>query len=263
MGNGLSLLGRWIAGYLNKEAHQHGPMPNYNSEQLLATLRSGDVLLVEGNRRVSVAIKYLTQSTWSHAALFIGNDHQFDVPKGHCFVEADTIDGVRTVGIDEFHGLNIRICRPVGLTVSDCQRVIDHAMARLGHQYDLRNVWDLVRYLIATPPVPQAYRRRMIALGSGDPSRAICSTLIAQAFQSIRYPILPIIEQQDADSPQCPGCVKEVMHIRHHSLFAPRDFDISPYFQVIKVGLDVDFDYRVLPWAEAGSAGDSGQSGVL
>lgn len=40
------------------------------------------------------------------------------------------------------------------------------------------------------------------------------------------------------------------MYIRHHSLFAPRDFDISPYFQVIKVGLDVNFDYRTLPWAE-------------
>lgn len=249
MSMSLSGIGRLLARYLNKGTHQHGPMPSHTPEQLLATLRAGDVLLVEGNRRVSVAIKYLTQSTWSHAALFIGNDHQFNVPKSHCFVEADTIKGVRTVGIDEFSGLNTRICRPVGLSVPDCKNVIDHAMARLGHQYDLRNVWDLARYLIATPPVPQAYRRRMIALGSGDPSRAICSTLIAQAFQSIRYPILPIIEQQSADSPLCPGCVKEVMHIRHHSLFAPRDFDVSPYFQVIKVGLDHGFDYRALPWA--------------
>ena len=40
--------------------------------QLAATLRPGDVLLVEGNTRLSVAIKYLTQSTWSHAALFVG-----------------------------------------------------------------------------------------------------------------------------------------------------------------------------------------------
>lgn len=249
MGKVLSGVGHLLARYLNKETHQHGPMPNHTPEQLLATLRAGDVLLVEGNRRVSVAIKYLTQSTWSHAVLFIGTDHRFDVPKTHCFVEADTLDGVRTVDIDEFRGLNTRICRPVGLSATDCQRVTDYAMARLGHQYDLRNVWDLARYLIATPPVPQAYRRRMIALGSGDPSRAICSTLIAQAFQSIRYPILPIVEQQRADSPLCPGCVKEVMHIKHHSLFAPRDFDISPYFQVIKVGLDHGFDYRALPWA--------------
>lgn len=251
MGKVLSGIGHLLARYLNKETHQHGVMPNHTPEQLLATLRPGDVLLVEGNRRVSAAIKYLTQSTWSHAALFIGSDYPFDVPETHCFVEADTIDGVRTVGIDEFRGLNTRICRPVGLSVTDCQHVINHAMARLGHQYDLRNVWDLARYLIATPPVPQASRRRMIALGSGDPSRAICSTLIAQAFQSIRYPILPVIEQRAADSPLCPGCVKEVMHIRHHSLFAPRDFDISPYFQVIKVGLDADFNYQSLRWDDA------------
>ena len=30
-----------------------------------------------------------------------------------------------------------------------------------------------------------------ITLGSGDPTRAICSTLIAEAFQSEAYPILP------------------------------------------------------------------------
>jgi hypothetical protein len=246
----LAGVGRLLARYLNKETHRHSPTPYHPPGQLLAGLRAGDVLLVEGNRRVSTAIKYLTQSTWSHAALFIGTDHRFTIPADHCFVEADTLEGVRTVGINDFRGLNTRICRPVGLTPADCQAVIEHAMARLGHQYDLRNVWDLARYLIATPPVPQAYRRRMIALGSGDPTRAICSTLIAQAFQSIRYPILPVIEYHDIDSPQCPGCVEEVLHIRHHSLFAPRDFDISPYFQLVKVGLDADFDYRELRWED-------------
>ena len=247
----LLVLGNLLARYLNKEIHQHAPMPVHSAEQLLATLQPGDVLLVEGNRRVSTAIKYLTQSTWSHAALFIGVDHGFDLPLQHCLLESDTQEGVRTVGIAEFHGHNTRICRPVGLTEADCQRVINHAMAQLGHQYDLRNVWDLARYLIATPPVPQAYRRRLIALGSGDPSLAICSTMIALAFQSVRYPILPIVEHQSIDSPLCPGCVEEVMHIRHHSLFAPRDFDMSPYFQVIKVGLDVGFDYRSLRWGDA------------
>jgi hypothetical protein len=245
-----SSIGRWIAEYLNQETHQHGSVFHYKPEQLLNTLRVGDVLLVEGNRRVSAVIKYLTQSTWSHAALFIGMDNAFQVPKGHCFVEADTIEGVRTVGIKDFEGLNLRICRPFGLSESDCQRVVSYAMARLGNQYDLRNVWDLARYLIATPPVPQSYRRRMISLGSGDPTRAICSTLIAQAFQSIQYPILPLIEIKDTDSPTCPDCVKEIMHIRHHSLFVPRDFDISPYFEIIKFTIDPQFDYRTVSWAE-------------
>jgi hypothetical protein len=246
----LSRIGTLLARYLNKETHSNGPMQVHTPELLLATLKPGDVLLVEGNRRISTAIKYLTQSTWSHAVLFIGKDHGFDIPNGHCFVEADTLEGVHTLGIEEFQGLNIRICRPVGLDDKDRQQIIGHAMARLGHQYDLRNIIDLIRYLLATPPVPQSYRRRMLALGSGDPTRAICSTLIAQAFQSVRYPILPLTEQIAVDSPWCSGCVKEVMHIRHHSLFAPRDFDISPYFQVIKVGLDADFNYKNLPWAD-------------
>jgi hypothetical protein len=27
---------------------------------------------------------------------------------------------------------------------------------------------------------------------------------------------------------------REIPYVRHHSLFVPRDFDVSPYFQVIK-----------------------------
>jgi hypothetical protein len=46
----------------------------YNDpEALKATIRPGDVLLVDGNQRVSQAIKYLTMSTWSHSALYIGD----------------------------------------------------------------------------------------------------------------------------------------------------------------------------------------------
>jgi hypothetical protein len=37
-----------------------------------ATLLPGDVLLVEGDTGTSGVIKCLTQSTWSHAALFVG-----------------------------------------------------------------------------------------------------------------------------------------------------------------------------------------------
>ena len=41
-------------------------------DALRATLKPGDVLLVEGNNHISGVIKYLTQSTWSHAALYVG-----------------------------------------------------------------------------------------------------------------------------------------------------------------------------------------------
>ena len=40
-------------------------------------MEPGDILLVEGNQRVSSAIKYLTQSTWSHAAFYLGKNNKF------------------------------------------------------------------------------------------------------------------------------------------------------------------------------------------
>lgn len=115
----------------------------------------------------------------------------------------------------------------------------------------LANVIDLARYLIPTPPVPRGWRRGMLALGSGDPTRAICSTLIAQCFQAVRYPILPIVSRRSIDSLGCPGCWTEVLKIRHHSLFVPRDFDVSPYFEVVKPTLVAGFDYRRAEWAES------------
>jgi hypothetical protein len=252
MGLALGWLGTRLARYLARPSHVHGIGPATQPDHLLACLRPGDVLLVEGNSRVSTAIKYLTQSTWSHAALYVGA-HLAEAGGAldHCFIEADLVHGVRGVGIDEFSGAHTRICRPVGLGESDLRKLIAFMIARLGNQYDLRNVIDLARYLLPTPPVPLRYRRQMLALGSGDPTRAICSTLIAQAFQSIRYPILPVIDKRNADRPECPGCIEEILRVRHHSLFAPRDFDVSPYFQIIKPTIAVDFDFNALHWEDA------------
>ncbi len=42
----------------------------------------------------------------------------------------------------------------------------------------------------------------------------------------------------------------EILHVRHHSLFTPRDFDVSPYFEIVKPGLAGGFDYRSLDWGE-------------
>jgi hypothetical protein len=147
--------------------------------------------------------------------------------------------------------LHTRICRPAGLTAEDAAKIIAFAMARIGHQYDLKNVLDLARYLLSTPPVPSSFRRRMLAFGSGDPTRAICSTLIAQAFQSVHFPILAEISREKTADPACANCYEEILHIRHHSLFAPRDFDVSPYFDVVKPTIEAGFDYRALRWSES------------
>ncbi len=118
-------------------------------------------------------------------------------------------------------------------------------------EYDLKNMIDLIRYLLPTPPVPVRFRRRMLALGSGDPTRAICSTVIAQAFQSVHYPILPQVRvQKILSNTHGTYSEREILHIRHHSLFTPRDFDLSPYFQVVKPTLEKGFNYKKLVWGK-------------
>ena len=93
-------------------------------------------------------------------------------------------------------------------------------------------------------------RRRLLVLGSGEPIRAICSTFIAQLFQAVRYPILPDVERRPNES--CNTCYDEILRIRHHSLFAPRDFDVSPYFAIVKPTLEGGFDFRSVRWQSTG-----------
>lgn len=251
----LRFAGRRMAHFLAQPRRRQAHPPTSGPQLLARTLRRGDVLLVEGNSRVSTAVKYLTQSTWSHAALYVGPRPELarDGSEAPCFVEADTVQGVRAVGLSHFAGLHARVCRPASLTAEDAARVAAHALARIGDQYDLRNVLDLARYLMPTPPVPLRWRRRLLVMGSGDPTRAICSTLIAQAFESVRYPILPVVEKRSRGDPTCPACVDEILHVRHHSLFVPRDFDVSPYFAVVKPTLFGRFDHKDLRWHDAES----------
>ncbi|MBE2292729.1 MAG: lipo-like protein [Xanthomonadales bacterium] len=242
----LGMLGRMLARHLAAPREGYGHGPSSRPQLLLATLRRGDVLLVEGTSRFASAIKYLTQSTWSHAALCLGTETDGGEPM---FVDADINEGVRTVPLSGFGDLHVRICRPVGLSPAEIERVAGFMLARLGDSYDLKNVLDLARYLLRYPPVPDPMKRRMLALGSGEPTRAICSTLLAQAFDSVRYPILPEIELLDTATPAGRRSYEEILHIRHYSLYVPRDFDVSPFFQVVKPRIEAGFDFRRLRWS--------------
>ena len=68
---------------------------------------------------------------------------------------------------------------------------------------------------------------------------------IAQAFEAVRCPILPKITQLENEAAR-----REILEIRHSSLYAPRDFDISPYFKIVKPILEEGFDYKRVPWAD-------------
>jgi len=255
----LDRLGRRLADKLQSQTSGYEPYTPSDPETLARTLRPGDVLLVEGNQKVSAAIKYLTQSTWSHAALFVGEAAPLTLDQAALpaterpqLIEVNIGDGCIAVPLTKYRTYNTRICRPVGLTPDDRDTLLSFMVSRLGLKYDLKNITDMLRYFLPTPPVPVRWRRRLIAFGSGDPTRAICSTLIAEAFQMIGYPVLPNITYAPGHaSATSTYSREEILHIRHHSLYTPRDFDLSPYFEIVKPTLKYGFDYKRLEWAPA------------
>ena len=179
----------------------------FNDEQMLkATILPGDVLLVDGNQRVSQAVKYLTQSSWSHSAIFIGDallrkwpDRKAELMRKYgrdaryMVVEALVEKGVVASPLVKYLDFNIRICRPVGLRPEDLEIVLDHVVSKIGHTYDRRNFFDLTRYLLPFHFVPPGLRLDALHFGSGVDTETICSTLLAEAFSKVRFPILPVL----------------------------------------------------------------------
>jgi len=250
---GLEKIGAFLAKVLVKESSGYKPYTPSDPETLSRTLVPGDVLLIEGNQFVSASIKYLTQSTWSHAAFYVGNIPGSEDEKHGgtcCLIEVNLGEGCVATSLKRYQSYNTRICRPVSLTQEDRDHIVAFMVGKIGLKYDTKNIFDLLRYFFPTPIVPIRWRRRMIAFGSGEPTKAICSSLIAQAFQSIKYPILPEITLAPGRAHAESGYSRrEILHIRHHALFTPRDFDLSPYFLVVKPTVEHGFDYKRLQWS--------------
>jgi hypothetical protein len=244
----LDWLGNQIAEHISRAPAVPDFVVHSDPAQLGRVLRPCDVLITDSATKVATTIKFLTHSTWSHAALYVGDalgPAPDDGGEPHTLIEVDVGLGCISSPLSKYAHCNTRICRPVNLTRADREKIIAFMTAHLGMQYDMRNVFDLARYLFPILPIPARWRRQMIALGSGDPSRAICSTLIAKAFQSVHYPILPREEPKGGA-----GYTSNViLHIRHHSLYAPCDFDLSPYFEIVKASIEEGFNYKGVTWA--------------
>ncbi|WP_271202209.1 lipo-like protein [Methylopila turkensis] len=239
-------VGRGLVGYLTQELRE-APQTALDAGALGAMLEVGDVILIAGRSRVSAVIRRMTSSIWSHAVLYVGDMLDVYEPDGerHVLVEMELGIGCASAPLSKYAREQLRVCRPFDLDFAEREQVARYCILRLGYDYDVKNVLDLMRYLAPVPFLSARMRRRMLALGSGLPTRAICSSLIARAFERVRYPILPRVETIEDE-----GLRREILHIRHHSLYMPRDFDISPYFQIVKPTLVQGFDYRKVVWAE-------------
>jgi Permuted papain-like amidase enzyme, YaeF/YiiX, C92 family len=241
-----SRIGREFVRFLEKARQGDDHVMLCDVTALQRSLEPGDVLLVEGNSCISSIIKYLTQSNWSHAALYVGRIPGTYAPNGdpHVFVEAEVSEGVVSSPLSKYCSYNTRICRPVGLREEECQRVCSYAIERIGFGYDFRNLFGLMRCLIPLP-LQHFWRKTESAPGSGRPTQIICSALIAQAFDTVRYPILPKITRLESKVVQ-----RDLLQVRDSSLCTPRDFDVSPYFQIVKPGLTDNFNHRLLDWID-------------
>jgi hypothetical protein len=260
----LSLYNKFYDSFINWLTSEPPPVesPPCDFNRLKYEVRPGDVILVEGRSRVSKVIRIITQSPWTHAAIYIGRLHDIEDPHLRKIVATHmkkrenlrlVIEGLPGQGIvvtplSTYRHHHIRICRPIGLTPTDAELVIAFVIKSLGIPYNVRHLLDLARFLLPWSILPRRWGSTLFRTSTGEPDSGICTSLIAEAYTSVKFPILPFLKIDEETG-------FELIHRNPH-LFTPKDFDYSPYFEIIKYPL---FDpneplpyYRRLPWAKEG-----------
>lgn len=228
-----------------------------NFDFLEHTVRPGDVILFAGKARVSKVIQMVTLSPWTHAAIYIGRisdirdpvvreklqAHYHGDPNERLVVESLLGQGTIVNPLRHYRQEHLRICRPSGLDWRDSEHVVNAAIDHLGLDYDVKQLLDLARFLFPYGILPRRWRSSLFQHNAGKPTHIICSSMIARCFQQVRYPILPVIRNNNNQ----PLSFSE----RNFRLVIPSDFDFSPYFEVIKYpawNFSEQPVYRSLPW---------------
>jgi len=236
-------------------------MPLSDFDRLRYEIRPGDVILVEGRTPVSEIIKTITLSNWTHSAIYIGRLHNIDdpalreyiqkfytgQPDDQLIIESQLGEGTIVNNIRRYKDDHLRICRPTSITRTDAQKVIAYSINRLGSFYNVRQILDLARFLFPYTLLPRRWRSSLFEHNAGIPTHTVCSTMMAEAFASVHYPILPVLHRDENG--------ELIMYKRNTQLITPKDFDYSPYFDVIKYPI-LDFNelsiYQRMPWGKDG-----------
>lgn len=236
-------------------------------------LRPGDVLLVEGDQRISQVIRYLTQSSWSHSALYIGDELRRFKPElaeallaehgaeaRHVLIEATVEHGVACAPVAKYINYNLRVCRPRGLRRQDLDRILQEVTGQLGRGYNVRHIFELGRYFFPVSLIPRRFRRAALRYGGEATRRVICTAMLARAFARVGYPIVPRVTLDQVATPHTwvgrmlgrnGNSIRALYREEDPGLITPRDFDLSPYFEIIKFNYLAGgkFDYRRIEWA--------------
>ena len=232
-------------------------------QQICDEIRLGDVILVEGRSYASHMVQRLTCSAWSHAALYIGRlqdieDYELKAlvrsfcqesfMHEHLVIESYLGRGTIVSPLRAYKDDHVRICRPAGISRQDIQRVIRYVAENLGGGYNLRQFLDLGRFLVGGRLIPRNWNSILFREDRGKATQEVCSSLIAKAFTSVHFPILPQIREDHPHHYQ-------LIH-RNPKLFTPSDFDYSPYFNIIKYPIFILSEkapyYSELPWDDSG-----------
>ena len=256
----MKLVSRFISTPLSRWLQRRRPpriIPLSDFDRIRHELKPSDVLLVEGRSRISDVIKVVTQSPWSHATLYIGRLHDIEneesraslsrrsafPPSTQLVIESQLGAGTLVRALTEYAHDHVRICRPVGLSAEDAQTISTHAINSLGLNYDIRQIFDLARFLFPWGILPRRWRSSLFRTRAGSETRTVCSTMIAEAFAAVEFPILPLVQRSEQDRIR--------LYRRNPKLCTPSDFDYSPYFEIIKYPF-YDFadipSYKLLPW---------------
>jgi len=248
-----------IVKWLVATPDSHKLSPN-DFDVIAKRIQPGDVLLVEGQTRVGGIIKNITRSAWSHSAICIGPLNEIDElalrEKIHkiysgpddepLMVEAELGRGTVVTPLSFYREYHVRIARPIGLSELDVKKISAYMISRLGNDYDVKQLLDLARFLLPWwSVVPRHWQSSLFEKNAGNATRNVCSSLIAEAFQSVDFPILPLIERgQDG---------RLHFYQRNPKLYTPRDFDYSPFFKILKYPLLNETPtgyYKAINWAD-------------
>ncbi|MGH9443355.1 MAG: hypothetical protein ACRD16_13905 [Thermoanaerobaculia bacterium] len=270
------VLSDWIISVVTKPRRNYRRFGFNDAEKLKKHVRKCDVILVDGDQRVSQAIKTLTMSSWSHNCVYIGDEllrrghplkdeieRRFGKEAQHLVIEALVSTGVVVSPLVKYLDFNLRVCRPFGLREDDARTVLDELIGQVGHRYDVKNFTDLMRYLLPFHWIPAGLREDALHLGSGVATETICSSMTAAAFQKVGFPILAEFRSHKPRTAaekvkaalfgrRARRAYTGLFQARHPTLIVPRDFDLSPYFDIVKFNAIADgsFDYRRIQWAK-------------
>ena len=230
-------------------------------DRMKQEIRPCDVILVDGHSFVSRVIQQVTISPWAHAALYLGRAEEITdpimrerienlpwvEPKTQILIEGYMGHGTILNPLEFYRTYNLRICRPRGLLRSDAEQVIKASLEHWGGAYDIVHMFDLARFLLPWSFIPRRWRSSLFSYNPGVQTKTVCSTMIAESFSRVKFPILPLIKINRYGSIE--------LYQRNPKLYTPKDFDSSPYFEILKFPylrtLDMQ-SYRELPWNKKG-----------